>query len=328
MTRRGHQIRITARVKECATALLEGFGLPHDVISSQQPGLGLAGELLQRTYRLTRIIREFEPDVLTGIMGPSIAIAGKLCAVPAVIFYDTEFATQTNWFAYPLADTVCTPDCYQARVRGRHRTYAGYHELAYLHPNRFTPDPARLTAFGVGPHESYAIVRFVSLKAVHDRSERGLTDPDKRVLIEALSRHCRVLISSEGPLPADLEPHRVRGPVEDIHHLLAYAQLVVGESATMSSEAAVLGVPAVYIATTRRGYTDDQEQRYGLVRYFTEQQLGEAIRAIEDLFATGSPREFGARARQRLLAEKIDVTQWMMEFFLDRFDTTRERRHA
>ena len=40
----------------------------------------------------------------------------------------------------------------------------------------------------------------------------------------------------------------------------------------MSSEAAVLGVPAVFIATTGRGYTDDEERRYGLVRHFTEAQ--------------------------------------------------------
>jgi predicted glycosyltransferase len=102
-----------------------------------------------------------------------------------------------------------------------------------------------------------------------------------------------------------------------MHHLLAHAQLIVGESATMSSEAAVLGVPAVMIATTGRGYTDDQEQRYGLVRHFTEQQFTEAARAIEDML-TGEPlREFGGRARERLLADKIDVTAWMVDYFED-----------
>ncbi len=57
---------------------------------------------------------------MTGIMGPSIAVAGKLMRVPAVVFYDTEFASQTNRFVYPLAHSVCTPDCYQGPVPGRH----------------------------------------------------------------------------------------------------------------------------------------------------------------------------------------------------------------
>jgi predicted glycosyltransferase len=124
-----------------------------------------------------------------------------------------------------------------------------------------------------------------------------------------------VLVSAEGHLPPDLHSFRLSGPVESIHHLLAFAQVVVGESATMASEAAVLGVPAVFIATTGRGYTSDEERRYGLVRYFPETRLEEALEAIEELFASGSPRERGAISRQRLLAEKIDVTAWMTDYF-------------
>jgi len=319
MTGRGHELFVTARAKECSAELLDRYAVPYRLVSYQQSGPGLARELVQRTSRIVRLIREFRPDVLTGIMGPSIAIAGAICRVPAVVFYDTEFASQTNWFTYPLADSVCTPDCYRGRVRGRHVTYAGYHELAYLHPKRFTPDPTRLRAFGVEPGEPYTLLRFVSLRAVHDISERGLTNQQRDELVQCLRGYGRVLISSEGDLSPALESLRLRGPVEDIHHLIAYAQLLVGESATMASEAAVLGVPAVYIATTRRGYTDDEERRYGLVRYFPEHDLRGAVDAIAASFAPGSPRVWGAEARRRLLAEKIDVTQWMVEYFHERF---------
>ena len=275
---RGHELCITARDKDRSVDLLEQYHLPYDHISDQRKGgAGLVVEMTKRTGRLLKIMRDFRPDVMTGIMGPSIAVAGKLKRVPAVVFYDTEFAKQTNWFVYPLAHSVCTPDCYQGKVRGTHRRYAGYHELAYLHPNRFQPDPERLAAFGVAPDEPYSLVRFVSWQAVHDKREIGLSGEQKRDLVDTLSRHGRVLISSEVALPADLAQYEVKGPVEDIHHLLAHAQLIVGESATMSSEAAVLGVPAVMIATTGRGYTDDEERRYGLVRHFTEDQYDLAV---------------------------------------------------
>ena len=198
-----------------------------------------------------------------------------------------------------------------------HTLYAGYHELAYLHPNRFTPDPAVLAEFGVSPGEPYSIVRFVSWQAVHDRRERGLSAKQKRHLVEVLQRRGRVLISSEGALTGDLAGLAARGPVEKIHHLIAHARLVVGESATMSSEAAVLGVPAVYIATTGRGYTDDQERRYGLVRHFTEDQYDMALTAIEEILA--APPATWHDARQRLLAEKIDVTAWMTDYFESSF---------
>jgi predicted glycosyltransferase len=319
MTARGHEMCITARDKDRSLELLQAFGLPYEQISSQKSGGGgLALEMAQRTPRLMKIMRSFRPDVMTGIMGPSIAVAGALRPrrVPAVVFYDTEFAVQTNRFAYPLAYSVCTPDCYQGTVPGRHLTYAGYHELAYLHPNRFQPDPAVLAQYGVRPGE-YSIVRFVSWQAVHDRNERGLSAKQKRHLVEVLQRRGRVLISSEAPLTSDLAALEVRGRADQIHHLLAHARLVVGESATMSSEAAVLGAPAVFIATTGRGYTDDEERRYGLVRHFTEDQYDIALSAIEEMLAT--PRAGWQAARQRLLDEKIDVTAWMIDYFESTF---------
>jgi predicted glycosyltransferase len=319
MIGRGHDVCVTARDKDRSVELLERFAIPYRQISAQRAGgRGMAVEMLQRTGRLVGVMREFRPDVMTGIMGPSIAVAGALRRVPSVVFYDTEFAVQTNRFVYPLAHSVCTPDCYQGRVPGRHLQYAGYHELAYLHPSRFRPDPTRLASFGLEPDEAFSVVRFVSWQAVHDRRERGLSAEQKRHLVEVLERYGRVVVSSEGSLPPDLAGLALRGPVEDVHHVLGHAQLIVGESATMSSEAAVLGVPAVFIATTGRGYTDDEEKRYGLVRHFTEDDYDLAVRTTEKLMSD-SPREFGKAARRRLLDEKIDVTQWMIDYFESTF---------
>ena len=73
-------------------------------------------------------------------------------------------------------------------------------------------------------------------------------------------------------------------------------------------------MPAVFIATTGRGYTDDQQERYGLVDYFTEDRFDDAVRAINARFAAGSPRELSRAAREGMLAEKIDVTHWMVDY--------------
>jgi predicted glycosyltransferase len=321
MEERGHEIAITARAKDRSLELLSSFGLPFRHVSTQHPGRRTPRELLHHTRGLLKVIREFRPDVLTGIHGPAIALAGKLKRLPAVVFYDTEFATQTNRFVYPLAHSVCTPDCYHGPVRGTHRTYAGYHELAYLHPSRFEPDRTKLARFGVEPEEPYSVVRFVSWQAAHDRREVGLTVEQKLRLVDALAGHGRVLVSSEGTVPTELEPRVIHGPVGDVHHLLAFAQAVVGESATMSSEAAVLGVPAIFVAKTGRGYTDDLDVRYGLVRNLREMNMDRVLEQVEQLFAT-PPREFGRAARERMLNEKIDVTAWMVDYFESQFVRT------
>lgn len=78
MTKRGHKLLVTTRQKECAVQLLEAHDIPYHLISEQKNGsLNLAMELLTRTWKLHRLAREFKADVLTGIMGPSIALAGK-----------------------------------------------------------------------------------------------------------------------------------------------------------------------------------------------------------------------------------------------------------
>jgi predicted glycosyltransferase len=314
MTERGDEVLVTARRKEVALDLLDAFDIPHIVLSDQATGtVGLTKEWAARTTRLGSMARKFSPDVLLGIMGVSIAPVGRLLRRPALVFYDTEVATQTNRFVYPMASAVITPDCYNAPVRGKHITYPGYHELAYLHPNRFTPSIERLDAFGLAPDEPFSVVRFVSWESSHDGGEVALDAAQKTALVERLQRHGRIVISSEGRLPPPLESLRLAGPVEDIHHVLAYATLTVGESSTMASESAVLGTPAIHVGQTSRGYVDDLERRYGLIEHFQPEGFDAALNAAEHATAEPDP-ERAESARSRMLADKIDVTSWMVDY--------------
>jgi len=309
MLERGHAVLVTAREKDVAIDLLEEFEIPHEVISTQRSGrLGLAGELLQRSTRLTRIARSFKPTVMTGIMGAAIAPVGRLLRVPTVVFYDTEFATRTNRWVYPLATFVSTPDSYRATVRGNHVTYPGYHELAYLHPKWFAPDPAKLAAYGLTP--PYALVRFVSWQASHDIGQTSLSSDEKRSLVRTLLDRVPVVLSAEGTLPSDLEHLRLRGPAADIHHVLAHADLVVGDSGTMVSEAAVLGTPAVIIWPMVGDVHTDQIS-YGLLARFKPNEFEGAVKQSITFLTHGPP----ARAHERMLKDKIDVTEWMLQFF-------------
>ncbi len=313
MIDRGHEILVTTRQKDVTTELLEAYEIPHTVLSRQRTGrAGLAYELVTRTGRLISIARRFRPDVLTGIMGPSIALAGAILRTPRIVFYDTEIAISTNRWVYPMSSAVCTPDSYTGKVRGNHVTYPSYQELAYLHPNRFKPEEEKLAAFGIEP--PYSLVRFVSWEASHDIGASGLTLADKLALVEGLKAHGSVVVSAEGILPLELREHRLKGPVSDVHHVLAFADVFVGESGTMSTEAAVLGTPAVFIADRPAGVFDDNEQRFGLLHRVPTTDGAAISRAIQRAVGDGAP----SGAHRRLLSEKLDVTKWMIDFFESR----------
>ena len=253
---------------------------------------------------------------MTAIAGTFIAPVGALTGIPVVTFYDTEHASVSNAIAYPLSRHLVVPSCYRKAIRRDHVTYDGYHELAYLHPEYFTPDPSVRDMLGVTEGEKYVIMRFVSWKAGHDIGHAGISLAMKKQAVEAFSNHAKVFITAEKELPDELESCRLAIPPERIHDAIFYATLLYGESATMASEAAVLGTPAIYIDDTGRGYTDEQERVYGAVFNFTE-SIGDQKRSIDKgvelLTAEGIKEQWNGK-RVRLLKDKIDVTQFIVKF--------------
>ena len=307
---RGHELLVTGRRKDITYELLDLLGIEYLNLGRARSGLpGLAIELPVRTARLAREVRRFLPHVMAAIGGTFIAQAGWLCRVPSVVFYDTENATLSNLLTYPMCSVVSTPRCYEAWVpRHKHDAYAGYHELAYTHPSRFTADPDVLGTFGLELGESFVFVRLVSWGASHDVTDHGFTRLEEAV--RELEPFGRVLISSERELPSSLEPRRVVAAPHQVHHLLYYARLFIGESATMASESATLGTPAVFVSTSVRGYTNEQETRYGLTFTFSDPKTGQRdglAKAVEILSDPGSDAAWKEK-RQRMLDDTIDVT--------------------
>jgi predicted glycosyltransferase len=133
--------------------------------------------------------------------------------------------------------------------------------------------------------------------------------------VARLGRHARVVVSAEGSLPADLEELRYRGPLAAVHHLLAFARLYVGESATMGAESAVLGTPSVVVSTSRRSYLDELEQRYGLARTYSDRGRAQeqALDEAEALLLDPATRPVWQARRERMLAEQEDVAAFVAE---------------
>ena len=152
-------------------------------------------------------------------------------------------------------------------------------------------------------------MRFVAWQSSHDVGAQGITD--KINFIHELAKHARVIISSEKNVPTELKKYTLAIPPEKYHDLLAFASLCVGESATLAAEAACLGVPAVYIANTMRGYTNELEKDYGLVFNFASQQEG-LNKCVELLTNHNTKKEFAQR-HKKMLTDKIDLTAWMVD---------------
>jgi uncharacterized protein len=254
----------------------------------------------------------FRPDLFLSFSSMYAAQVSSLLRKPHIAFDDTEHAELARRFYAPFTQAILSPSSYAGEAGPRQRRFEGFLELLYLHPNQFTPDPSELSAAGLSPGEPFSVVRFVSWKANHDRGVSGLTDADKRTLVAKLAKHGRVLISSEVTLPDELEPFRVTMDPTKIHHFLHFARVFVGESATMASESAMLGTPAVYVDEVGRGYTDELERKFELVSNFRPADFQNALEAATS-FLVMEDRSCFAERRTRLLEETVDVNEFLMD---------------
>ncbi len=314
---RGNDALIVARDKDITLELLKEYGFYFQCLSKAKKGLGMFIEFLQHEWKLYHIAKRFKPDIMINVVGTFIAPVGRILGIPTVAFTDTEHARLTNSVTFPFIGTICTPSCYKDNISDKQIKYEGYHELAYLHLNRFKPNPEVLREMGLSENEKFFIVRFVSWQALHDIGKTGFTDEGKRKFIKKLEKYGKVIISSESHLPEEFEKYRMSISPTKIHSLLYYATMYIGEGATMASEAAVLGTPAIFVSSITAGTLEEQEKKYGLLHSFRDEDA--ATKKILELLKIKDLKQKWQKKRQIMLRDKIDVTTWIVESFATKF---------
>ena len=310
-----HEVKIVAMEKDITFYLLSAYGFKYEEIGKNYKGLiKKAYGLLRTDINTLKIAKKFKPDILVG-GGPYLAHVSKLIGKPHIDFSDTEHAYLASWLSFPFADVICTPSCFKGKIDSKkHITFNGYIQLAYLHPNYFKPDPSVLADLRLTRNDKFIIMRFVSWESSHDIGDRGFID--NRKIIECLEQYGQIFITSEKKLPIELEKYKITIPPEKIHHVLYFANLYIGESAPMATESAILGTPAIFVSTSRRGYTDELENKYGLVYTFSDPKTMErnALDKAFELLAGENVKKEWEKKRRKMLSEKIDVTKFITGF--------------
>ena len=320
LKKKGHYIIIGARNKEFVIDLLKAYKMKHVVLTNKGRGVfGLGKELLEQQTKISKIIRNNGIDIMLQISGIFNAPVGRYYGIPALAFSDTENDIWANRLSFSLSKHVLSPDCFDHGIGGSWKNqihYPGYHELAYLSP--------QYVSERIRPENKF-LVRFVGWGAGHDIGETGLSGDQKTEIVNILSRYGSVHISSEAKLPGKLENFACKIHPSEIHDFMKTCKMIVGESATMASEAACLGIPAIFISDTGRGYTTEQDKRYGLIKHYRLNQWEKIVQRL-NLWASKDLSEEWQKRRWRMLKEKIDVTGWLVDFIENYPESIEEAR--
>lgn len=351
----GNKVLFVIKSKDILETLLQNAGLPYVNINQHAhrgSKFGILWDMFVREWRIIKLCRKHKIDLITGST-PETAHVSWLLRIHGVNTGedDLDVVPAFKKIAGPVIQCFVAPDpCDAGPVENRTAHYPGYHELAYLHPNHFTPDPKIVEAYGIDTSKPYFVMRFASLNAHHDSGIKGINTEIAERLVKILEPHGTIYITSERPLEPQFEKYRIKINPLDMHHVMAFASLYIGDSQTMAAEAGVLGVPFVRFNdfVGRIGYLRELEDVYelGYGIHATQLKSEELIRRadgsaqpsgveelykrVEQLVAMSSEERratFQSR-RQKMLDDKIDCAKFLTYFIESYPQSVSATRHA
>ena len=316
----GHDVEILIKKKDILEDLLKNAGLQyHNVLEEGRTNskIGILFGLLKQTVRINKFCNKFHPDILTGSSVENSWI-GPLRHIPVINIGEDDASIVPLYakLTYPGASVIlCPSSCSCGKWDYKAVKYHGYQELGYLHPENFTPDKAIANRY-IDADRPYFLMRFSGLKAHHDTGIRGINNSIARKLIDILKSHGNVYITSERPLSDYLEPYRIAINPLDIHHVMAFADIYLGDSQTMAIEAGVLGVPFIRFNdfVGQIGVLSELEDEYRLgfgIKPDEEEKLYETVLALLQM---PDRKSVFQKRRETMLSECINFADFLTNY--------------
>lgn len=320
---KGHEAFLLARDYGETLTLLQENSIPYYLFSKSP--VSKCGKMCKFPLDILNAftyLRKLDVDIVTGF-GAYNVYTSALLRVPSIMFTDSEFTVNKKSYTIqyklsePFIDVVITPEAFKQDLGPKQIRVKSYKELAYLHPEYYDPNNTIHELLDIPEGEGYAVLRFNAFDAVHDLGINGFDNNAKVQLVNVLKEYGHVFISSEGTLPSELMRYILKVPKRRIHDVLHYAKLLVTDTQTMATEAALLGTPTIrcnrFVGSNDMSNFTELEQRYHLMYNFSTAK--ESIqKAAELIQQSGLKREWRVK-RENLLTEKIDITEYMVSFF-------------
>lgn len=332
LQRDGHEVVVVIRPKDVLEQLCKNAGMPYYKVKDRPKKWGMFGLalfLIEKIIEVWRIARKEKPDILIGSDGV-LAVVGKLIHRPSFECYEDDaeaIALYARMF-FPLYTGLIAPDCCSAwKWEKKKISYKSYHELGYLHPNQFTADKQVVEKYGIKTDEPYFLIRFARLTAHHDVGIHGMNTEIAQHVIDMLKPHGTIYITSERELEPQFEQYRIKIDPLDMHHVMAFATLYIGDSQTMAAEAGVLGTPFVRFNdfVGRLSYLNELERKYRLGFGHKTNDVEGFYKSIQTWLDTPERKAICAERRAKMLSEKTDYAEFLTHF-IENYHTTTPKK--
>lgn len=320
---KGHEVDIVITSKDVLADLIvkEGWDYINIFPRGRKKGklpksLNVIIDTFLTIYRLWKLTRNKKYDLF--ITDDLLGFVGKIRKVPTIVYCDDDLSIIKKFsIVFMVTDFILSPDITNmGKFSHKKIPFMSYKQLAYLHPNNFKVDKSKIQKY-IGENKRYFIIRTVSLTAYHDKNRRGLSDENMIKIIHLLKSYGEVYISSERLLKKQFERYRLVIDPVDLLHVLSGADIYIGDSQTMSSEAAILGVPTFRINdfVGEISVMEELESKYGLSKNYKPEQFDLFYNDLSKLLIKENYKDDWNKKRNKLLSEKGDLTKFMSYLF-------------
>ena len=335
LKRDGHEVFFVIKKKDILENLCKEAGYTYSKIRENRSNTkwGLIKSVLGMEWHMLRFIHRNKIEML---VGSTLAFAAaKLARIPVIAMGedDAEIVPRYAKMVYPFASAVFSPmACNNGQWEHKSIKYPGFQKLTYLHPHWFKADKEIARRNGINPDEPYFLIRFAKLNAHHDSGVNGISTDVARRLVEILAPHGKIYITSERKLEPEFEQYGLHINPLDIHHVMAFATLYIGDSQSMANEAAMLGVPSLrfndFVGAKKIGVMEELEKVYGLTYGISSKEPEKLYAKVEELLGMKDLRGTFQERREKMLSEKIDVTAFLTYFIENYPQSAAEARNA
>ena len=233
------------------------------------------------------------------------------------MFIDDDLSyVKLNSIIYYFADKIISPTKTNLKwFNSKKISINSFKELASVHPKYLHPDQNIIEKYNLKP-EKYIVVRLVSLTASHDISMKGIRDEDINELIQICNeKNIQIIITSERNLNSNLEKFRLKiNPIE-LKHILFYSLLYIGDSQTMSSEAALMGVPSLRFNdfVGKINSMEDIEHKYKLSFGFSTNNFKGLLNKVKELINKNLKEEWKIK-KIKMLEQTVDINEFFINY--------------
>lgn len=327
LTKLGHEVKYVIKQKDVLEKILICENVNYVKINKKRNRRSSAvsvltngiTELIIHDTNLLLFAKKWRPALMIGT-DVSITHIGYILRIPSFVFNEDDYEINKLFckMAYPFATKIFSPNvCSVGKYVNKKIEYNGFQKMAYLHPKYFRPDRSSIENI-VGKDETYFIIRIVSFTSGHDieKKRKGLDENVLDRIIEELSQKGKVFITSESNLHPKYWKFKIDLNPNKIHHLIAYATILIGDSQTMCAEAGLLGTPFIRYNdfVGKISVLNEIENTYKMGFGIKTDDPNIIFEKIKYLLSIKNIKETWWEKKTRLFADKVDVTQYYTDY--------------